>query len=93
MVSHNIYTGKSINGGFLRVKWPPILVCFVLLWGGGPLISIDLHILRVRARLFMYLTRSNQIPSSQLVQPDQSVECLSIVIENSTKKAPDNAGA
>ena len=68
------------------------LFCAVIGWW-PILIATDLHILRVRARLFMYLTKSNQISSSQLVQPSQRVECISIVIENSTKKTPDSAGA
>jgi hypothetical protein len=66
------------------------LFCAVM--GGGPFITIDLHILRTCARVLAHLTFSFQKPELQLSQPGQSVECISVAIENSTKKTPDMPG-
>ena len=95
-MSHNIYNGKRINGGFLRAKWPPILGCFCAVMGGGPLITIDLHF-HVHARAFQH-TLQNYPAAPIPIKPTRSVGWGDIggneeQPKHSPKKTPDMPGS
>ena len=58
MVSHNIYYSKRIFDLSWGIQRPLILGCFEVSWVVALLISIELHVLRTRARLFTFFTKS-----------------------------------
>tara|TARA_R110002124_G_scaffold30156_1_gene104072 strand:+ start:25 stop:267 length:243 start_codon:yes stop_codon:yes gene_type:complete len=76
---------------FCGLNGPRFWAVFVLLWVVALLLSSN-YIFHVHARALLHTLQNIPPPQLQLSQPNQSVGCLSVVIENSPKKTPDMPG-